>query len=162
MAAEHSTPGAVRALELANAANAVRPIARKGYITIPLFFLGWPTSELAPWLLGASVLDAGRRARLGAFRGKSGVTALMLTAISWVLLATIHRRNLRSAPCFEEPLREALGADYTEALPLGKLTLAARSVALRVRTAALRGEGGHQSRTDRTAPTASTSGAGVA
>ena len=113
------------ALELANAANAVRPIARKGYITIPLFLLGWPTSELAPWLLGASALDAGRRARLGAFRGKSGVTALMLTAISWVLLATIHRRNLRSAPCFEEPLREALGADYTEALPLGKLTLAA-------------------------------------
>ena len=124
MAAEHST--LVRAaLELANAANAVRPIARKGYITIPLFLLGWPTSELAPWLLGASALDAGRRARLGAFRGKSGVTALMLTAISWMLLALIHRRNLRSAPCFEEPLREALGADYTEALPLGKLTLAA-------------------------------------
>ncbi len=124
------------AFELANAANGFRPIARKGYITIPIFFLGWPTIELAPWLAGASALDAARRARLGAFRGKSGVTALVLTALSWVVLGVIHRRNLRSAPYFENPLREALGAEYTEALPLTRLRLAAglfRSGAARLR-----------------------------
>ena len=66
-----------------------------------------------------------------------------MTAISWVLLGDDPSPKPAIAPCFEEPLREALGADYTEALPLGKLTLAAGLFALRVRTAALRGEGGH-------------------
>ena len=125
MAAERFDTDACRRSNWPTPPTRYGPLARKGYITIPMFFLGWPTSELAPWLLGASALDAARRARLGAFRGKPGVTALTLTAVSWVLLALIHRRNLRSAPCFEEPLREALGADYTEALPLGRLTLAA-------------------------------------
>ena len=142
MAAEHST--LVRAaLELANAANAVRPIARKGYITIPLFLLGWPTSELAPWLLGdrrsTRAAEPDRRVPRQVRRDRADVDGHPRG-----LLATIHRRNLRSAPRLEEPLREALGADDTEALPC-KLTLAGRSVALRVRTAALRGEGGDNS-----------------
>ena len=113
------------ALELANALNAVRPVARKGYLTIPFFFLGWPTSELAPWLGTASVLDTVRRARRGAFRGPAGRTALLLTGLSWVTLGFIHRRNITSVPSFEEPLREALGADYSEALPVSRLRLAA-------------------------------------
>ena len=29
--------------ELLNAANAVQPLGREGYVTIPVFFLGWPT-----------------------------------------------------------------------------------------------------------------------
>ena len=51
------------ALELANAANGVRPLARDGYPTIPVFAFGWPTSEMSPLYLGGSMLDAVRRLR---------------------------------------------------------------------------------------------------
>ena len=29
--------------ELVNAGNAVQPLGRKGYVTIPVFAFGWPT-----------------------------------------------------------------------------------------------------------------------
>jgi acetyl esterase/lipase len=100
------------AAELVNAANGVRPLGREGYITIPVFAFGWPTTELAPLYLGGSVLDAARRGVRGDFRGWRGAIALILTAITWVLLAVIQRRNVQSEPYFEAPLRDALGEDY--------------------------------------------------
>ena len=100
------------ALELANAANGVRPLARDGYPTIPVFAFGWPTSEMSPLYLGGSMLDAVRRGIRGDFRGGRGRIALLLTAIAWALLYVIHRRNVGSQPHFEEPLREALGENY--------------------------------------------------
>jgi len=98
--------------ELVNAANGVQPIAREGYPTLPVFAFGWPTSELSPVYMGASMLDALRRGLRGDFRGTRGRIALALTAIAWALLYLIHRRNVASEPHFEEPLREALGDDY--------------------------------------------------
>jgi acetyl esterase/lipase len=97
---------------LLNAANGVRPIGREGYITLPVFAFGWPTTEMSPLYLAGSVLDAGRRGLRGDFRGARGRIALVLTAIAWALLWVIHRRNVASQPNFEEPLREALGDDY--------------------------------------------------
>jgi acetyl esterase/lipase len=103
----------VRAVaELANAANGVQPLARKGYFTIPVFFLGWPTSELAPLYLTASVLDTARRFRRGHFTGRRGPIALGVNAITWALLVLIQRRNVRSESVFESGLRETLGGDY--------------------------------------------------
>ncbi|WP_408633168.1 alpha/beta hydrolase [Mycobacterium hippophais] len=98
--------------ELANAANGVQPLARKGYVTIPVFFLGWPTSELAPLFLTASVLDTARRYWRGHFAGRRGAVALALNAITWGVLVFLQRRNVRSEPVFEAGLRETLGADY--------------------------------------------------
>ena len=100
--------------ELVNAANGVQPIAREGYITIPVFAFGWPTSEMSPLYMGGSMLDALRRGLRGDFRGGRGRIALLLTAIAWALLWLIHRRNAASQPHFEEPLREALGDDYEQ------------------------------------------------
>ncbi|MDF2823245.1 MAG: esterase/lipase [Mycobacterium sp.] len=103
----------VRAVaELANAANGVRPLARKGYVTIPVFFLGWPTSEMAPVYLTGSVLDAVRRGIRGDFGGKQGRIALGVTAAAWALLVFIQRRNVRSEPIFDAALRDSLGEDY--------------------------------------------------
>ena len=48
-------------LELANAANGVRPFGRDGYPTVPAFFLGWPTTEMAPLYMAGSILGAGWR-----------------------------------------------------------------------------------------------------
>jgi acetyl esterase/lipase len=100
--------------ELVNAANGVQPIAREGYITIPVFAFGWPASEMSPVYMGVSMLDALRRGLRGDFRGGRGRIALLLTAIAWALLWLIHRRNASSQPHFEEPLREALGDDYEQ------------------------------------------------
>ncbi|GAB3229575.1 alpha/beta hydrolase [Mycolicibacterium hippocampi] len=99
-------------LELANAANGVRPLAREGYSTIPVFAFGWPTSEMSPLYLAGSVLDAARRGLRGDFRSGQGRIALLLTAVTWGLLYLIHRRNVESQPHFEDPLREALGDEY--------------------------------------------------
>ena len=100
--------------ELANAANGVQPLGREGYITLPVFAFGWPTTEMSPLYLAGSMLDALRRGLRGDFRGARGRIALVLTAIAWALLWLIHRRNVASEPSFEEPLREALGDDYEE------------------------------------------------
>ena len=95
--------------ELLNAANGMRPLGREGYITLPVFAFGWPTTEMSPLYLTGSVLDAVRRGLRGDFSGPRGRIALVLTAIAWALLWLIHRRNVASEPHFEEPLREALG-----------------------------------------------------
>jgi acetyl esterase/lipase len=100
------------AAELLNAANGVRPLGRRGYLTIGAFAFGWPTTELAPVLLGGSVLDAARRGVRGDFAGRRGTAALTLTAAAWIALAVIQRRNVASAPYFDAPLRDALGPDY--------------------------------------------------
>lgn len=114
------------AAELANAANGVRAFARGDNAGIPAFVFGWPTSELAPWLLGASVLDAGRRAHRGAFRGPAGLIALLMTTAAWALLLVSHRRNVESGPRLEDALQEMLGADYMAAPPASRLDVSTR------------------------------------
>ena len=104
------------ALEFINALNGFRPIGRKGYITIAVFWFGWPTSELPTVYMGASMLDATRRLLRGDFAGRRGKAALILTATAWAILAVIYRRNVSSRPQLAEPLRAELGPDYTEAL----------------------------------------------
>lgn len=106
--------------ELANAANGVQPLAREGYITLPVFAFGWPTTEAAPLYLGGSVLDAVRRGLRGDFRGARGRIALTLTAIAWALLGVIMYRNVTSKRFFEEPLREALGDDFDRVASLSQ------------------------------------------
>jgi acetyl esterase/lipase len=98
--------------ELLNAANAVRPLGREGYVTLPVFAFGWPTTEAAPVVAGASMLDAARRGFRGDFRGRRGRIALSLTAIAWALLGFVYVRSAKSQESFEGPLRETLGDDY--------------------------------------------------
>ncbi len=98
--------------EVVNASNAIRPLGRDGYVTLPVFAFGWPTGEAAPVVVGASVIDAARRALRGDFKGRRGRIALALTMVSWAMLGFVYRRNARSQPYFEEPLAEALGEDY--------------------------------------------------
>jgi acetyl esterase/lipase len=98
--------------ELVNAANAVQPLGRDGYVTIPVFAFGWPTSEAAPLVVSASALDALRRGLRGDFKGRSGKLALAVTVLSWGLLGFVYRRGAQSQHFFEDPLREALGENY--------------------------------------------------
>ena len=103
-------------LELINALNGFRPLGRKGYITLAVFWFGWPTSEVPSLYLAASVMDAVRRWRRGDFAGRRGKAGLALTALSWPILAVIHRRGVTSAPPLLDALSDELGPDYTEEL----------------------------------------------
>ncbi|WP_102417870.1 alpha/beta hydrolase [Mycobacterium sp. 4858] len=110
-------PLARAALELANAANGLRPLARKGYSTVLVFWFGWPTSEVPGIYFSVSLLDAVRRARLGHFAGRRGKAALAMTAASWAILGVIRYRGITTpGPVLEAGLREQLGHDYAEAL----------------------------------------------
>src|SRR3984885_6616314 len=110
-------PLARAALELANAANGLRPLARKGYRTVLVFWFGWPTSEVPGLYFSASLIDALRRGRRGDFAGRRGKAALTLTAASWAILAVIRYRGVTTpGPVLEAGLRDQLGDDYVEAL----------------------------------------------
>ncbi|OBH47621.1 alpha/beta hydrolase [Mycobacterium mantenii] len=110
-------PLARAALELANAANGFRPLARKGYSTVLVFWFGWPASEVPGVYFSASLLDALRRGRRGDFAGRRGKAALALTAASWAILGAIRYRGITTpGPVLEAGLRDQLGDDYQEAL----------------------------------------------
>ena len=110
-------PVARAMLELANAANGFRPLARKGYSTILVFWFGWPTSEVPGLYFTASLLDVLRRGRRGDFAGRRGKVALGLTAASWALLGVIRYRGVTTpGPVLEAGLREQLGPDYADEL----------------------------------------------
>jgi acetyl esterase/lipase len=110
-------PLARAVLELANAANGFRPLARKGYSTVLVFWFGWPTSEVPGLYFSASLLDALRRGSRGDFAGRRGKVALGLTAASWALLGVIRYRGVTTpGPVLEAGLREQLGPDYADEL----------------------------------------------
>lgn len=110
-------PLARAALELANAANGLRPLARKGYSTVLVFWFGWPASEVPGVYFSVSLADALRRGRRGDFAGRRGKAALGLTVVSWAILAVIKYRGVTTpGPVLEAGLREQLGDDYEEAL----------------------------------------------
>jgi acetyl esterase/lipase len=110
-------PLARAAVEFINAANGLRPLARKGYRTVLVFWFGWPTSEVPGLYLSVSLLDVLRRGRRGDFAGPRGKAALALTAASWAILGVIRYRGVATpGPVLEAGLRDQLGPDYTEAL----------------------------------------------
>ena len=84
---------------------------------LAVFSFGWPTSELPLVYLTGSVLDAVRRGLRGDFRGRRGIAALVLTALSWLFLGAIQRRNVTTPkPVLHNALVEGLGEDFTDVL----------------------------------------------
>lgn len=130
------------ALELINAANGLRPLTRKGYNAVWVFWFGWPTSEVPGVYLTASVLDAVRRGRRGDFSSPRGKVALTLTAAAWVILAVIRRRVATTAgPVLETGLCDQLGPDFDKdlidstATPIRATATASRNLPLRTTVA---------------------------
>ena len=105
------------AAETVNAANAAKPLTRRGYATIGVFAFGWPTSENVPLVVGASALGALWHAVRGDYRSTTGRIALLLKLISWTVLAVVHRRGVQSRPFFEKPLDEVLGPEFPSVPP---------------------------------------------
>lgn len=98
-----------RALQLALTANAVRPL--RGRASIPAFFAGWLTAELAPHLLALTAADSAAHVARNGLR-RSDRLGLTMAAASAAGLATLVGSGLRARDEVEKALTEALGSDY--------------------------------------------------
>lgn len=92
-------------------ANALRP-PRQLRASVPVFFAGWLTSELAPHLLALTAADTS----VALARGRATKPGLALAAASGAGLGYIVAQGLRAKDCLEEALVEGLGVDYVEQL----------------------------------------------
>jgi acetyl esterase/lipase len=104
-----------RALQAALTANALRP-PRGARASIPAFFAGWLTAELAPHLLALTVADTvahlvGHRRATRADRIGLGLSALSAAGLA-ALIATAQRARGE----VENALTEALGTGYHDDL----------------------------------------------
>ena len=126
------------AFEFVIALNAFRPLGRKGYLSFMVFAMGWRATEVPHLFVATSVIDVLRRARRGDFTGRRGTAALGLTAAGWAILAVVYRRGVTSRPQLIEPLREELGADYTDALARHPVTPSQTARPRALRTALVR------------------------
>ena len=97
------------------AANAVRPMSR-GWSSIPGFAFGWPTSELAPHLLGASLVDTA--AELTVRRGRASRVGLVAAAAAAGLLGYTIAGARRTGTELDKALRESIGDGYLDDLDL--------------------------------------------
>lgn len=93
-------------------ANAVRPYARSGKLSVASFVCGLPTSELPVQTLILQSAGAALLARKGGRRGVSGAIGVAATAGSLAGLARLHREAVRAADVLEAALTDQLGSDY--------------------------------------------------
>ncbi|MBD8869574.1 alpha/beta hydrolase fold domain-containing protein [Nocardioides donggukensis] len=100
-----------RLLTAALTANALRP-APGARASVPAFFAGWLTSELAPQLLTATLADTAAHAAR-APRSRVGLALAGVTALG---LAHLVRQAGGVRQGVEEALTEGIGADYADRL----------------------------------------------
>ena len=100
--------------QLANVAltaNAVRPVPGAP-ASIPAFFAGWVTAELAPHLLAATAADTA----VSYARGRGSRLGLAAAAASVVGYGELIREGVRAGAEVEAALREGLGEHYRDEL----------------------------------------------
>ncbi|HEU5111285.1 MAG TPA: alpha/beta hydrolase, partial [Micromonosporaceae bacterium] len=109
-----------RAAQLGLTANALRP-ARNLWASIPAFFAGWLTAELAPQLLLAQTAGAATQLARRQYRTPADRAALAMSALSIAGLGALIVSGRGARAEVEKALRETLGEDYgsgLERLPL--------------------------------------------
>ncbi len=99
------------------ALNAVRPMPGR-WAGIPSFALGWPVSELAPHLLGATVLDTAAELTVRRRTGAPSRTGLAMAAAAAGLLGYSIVRSRRVGAELHDALSESIGEDYLTSMDL--------------------------------------------
>lgn len=113
-----STGYARRQLTLAALAlNAVRPMPG-GWAGVPAFALGWPVSELAPHLLGASLLDTAAELTLRRRTSVPSATGLVAAAAGAGLLGWTIAGARRVGIELDEALGQSIGENYLTTIDL--------------------------------------------
>jgi len=99
------------------AANAVRPMPGR-WAGIPAFVLGWPVSELAPQLLGATLADTAAELTVRRRTSKPSAVGLVAAAATAGLLGYAIVRSRRVGNELHDALSQSIGEDYTAVLDL--------------------------------------------
>lgn len=102
-----------RLAQLALTANALRP-ANSVWTSLPAFFAGWLTAELAPHLLAATAADTARHI---VRREPTDWAAVGLAAATGAGMIALTRTAYQAHTAVEEALTEALGDDYQQTDP---------------------------------------------
>ncbi|NKQ53098.1 alpha/beta hydrolase [Amycolatopsis sp. K13G38] len=101
-----------RAIQLALTANALRPLSGER-ASIPAFFAGWLTGELAPHLLALTVADTAAHVARTGLRDK---VALGVAGLSVAGLSALIADAQRARGEVEQALAETLGPHYADDL----------------------------------------------
>ncbi|MEP6744003.1 MAG: alpha/beta hydrolase [Gemmatimonadota bacterium] len=99
------------------ALNAVRPLPGR-WAGIPAFAFGWPVSELAPQLLGATLLDTAAELTVRRRKSAPSSTGLVAAAAAAGLLSYAIAGSRRVGAELDEALRETIGETYLTDLDL--------------------------------------------
>lgn len=102
-------------LQLGMTANALRPVPG-GPASVPAFFAGWLTGELAPHFAALTAVDAAVHVRRRGLRTRRDALALLAAGANLAAYAALIARGRRAADEIENALVEALGADYRSAI----------------------------------------------
>jgi acetyl esterase/lipase len=92
--------------------NAYLPIRAGRLLSIPSFFAGWLTSELAAHHFAWQLAATGFFVWMGALAAWPGWAGLAITGVSWVALLALVPIARRAGVASDIALREALGPDY--------------------------------------------------
>jgi acetyl esterase/lipase len=100
--------------------NGLRPLPGSNPLSLPSFFAGWLTSELAPHNLAVTVAGTAahlrQRRRTGRPLDRDDRISLALNALSVAGLAVMIRQGMRSADVMERALTGDLADDYVARL----------------------------------------------
>jgi acetyl esterase/lipase len=102
-------------LELGLTANALRPVPG-GPASVPAFFAGWLTAELAPHLAAATAVDAGVHLARHGVRSRHDALAAAAAGANLAAFAALIAGGRRAAHEIEDALVESLGAGYQDAI----------------------------------------------
>jgi acetyl esterase/lipase len=118
-----------------NTANAVRPLSRRGRLSVLSFFPGWITSEMPLHAIAWQVVATAGFLKKGALRRPKGWLALGLSVGSWAALGRIWSQSTEAGDVYEEALRDGLGGDLAQ----GSVPKAAPASEVLVRTRLAKG-----------------------
>ncbi len=100
--------------------NGLRPLPGSNPLSVPSFFAGWLTSELAPHNLAVTIVGTAAhlraRRRSGQGLDRDDKIALALNALSVAGLALMIRQGMRSGDVVEQALTRGLADDYVARL----------------------------------------------
>ncbi|MDT4911586.1 MAG: hypothetical protein QOC66_714 [Pseudonocardiales bacterium] len=102
-------------VQLGFAANALRPV-RLAPASVPAFFSGWLTAELAPHLLGLTAADTAVHVARHGVRSRRDALGLAAAGANIAAYAALIAGGKRAADEIEDALLEALGSDYREVI----------------------------------------------
>ncbi len=105
------------ALGTALTANGLRPFPGDTPLSLPSFFCGWLTSELAPHNLAATAVAVGLKLRRRNRWDRDDRIALALDGLSAAGLAVLIAQSMRASGVVQESLAESIGESAAEQDP---------------------------------------------